>query len=369
MNHPLALRYKQEAVSSLPKNDGLIRTAWRSPSNIALVKYWGKKEGQIPENPSLSFSLSESVTEMRLEATIHSGFSFEYYFEGKQIPGFADRIGAYLKSILPYFPFLKGLNLRIESSNTFPHSSGIASSASSMSALALCLCSMEEKMLGRRREEDFYRKVSFMARLGSGSAARSVYGGFCSWGRTGLLQGTDTPDGSDEYASPVHLDEESVFADLRDAVLIVSPETKSVASSAGHGGMMRHPFAAVRYKQAAVNHSRLLQAIRQNDTGEFMRITENEALTLHSLMMSSDPGFVLLHPGSIEIIKAIRSFREETGAFLTFTIDAGPNIHLIYPEAGRQRVHKFISAELSRYCHEGSWIDDHMGAGPVELSI
>jgi diphosphomevalonate decarboxylase len=85
-------------------------------------------------------------------------------------------------------------------------------------------------------------------------------------------------------------------------------------------------------------------------------------------MMSADPGFILLQPGSLEIIRALREFREQTGAFITFTIDAGPNIHLIYPEEEKGRVQEFIKGTLIRYCHQDQWIDDRLGRGPLELS-
>jgi diphosphomevalonate decarboxylase len=366
MNGKLHEKYTREAVAKLPARKETIRTGWRSPSNIAIVKYWGKSAGQIPGNPSLSFSLKEAVTEMLLTTLPHSGdgFSLEYSFEGKENEAFGMRIRKYLSNILPYFPFLNGFSLDIQSRNTFPHSSGIASSASSMSALALCICSLEEMMLGRRTDEEFYTKASYMARLGSGSASRSVYGGFASWGS---IEGKD--ETSDEFASALEIKKDTVFSDLYDAVLIVSPGQKKVSSSQGHSLMDSHPFAVGRYKQAGKNLLEVLQALENGDVETFIRITENEALSLHGLMMSSDPGFILLEPSTIEIISRIRKYREETGSFVTFTIDAGPNVHLIYPGAVREDVLKFIRDELLEFCHDGNWIDDRIGEGPEELRL
>ena len=125
------------------------KVAWRSPSNIALIKYWGKKEGQIPANASLSFTLSKSYTETKIaysENENGNNVSIDFLFEGKKNELFEQKIVKFLNSINKYFSFLSKLHLKIESKNSFPHSAGIASSASSMSALALCLCSIGGKL-------------------------------------------------------------------------------------------------------------------------------------------------------------------------------------------------------------------------------
>jgi len=157
------------------------RITWRSPSNIALIKYWGKTAGQIPSNPSISFSLQAAYTETLIEFSgghQDTGVSLDFRFEGKENPKFQKRIAAFIDSVTGYFPSLNGLHLHIESSNSFPHSSGIASSASAMSALALCLVSLEKKLNGKLEfMNDFHQKASYIARLGSGSASRSIYAG------------------------------------------------------------------------------------------------------------------------------------------------------------------------------------------------
>jgi len=200
MSKGLYHKYLEEALGSFPENRETIRSAWRCPSNIALVKYWGKKPKQIPANPSLSFTLSNSYTEMTLTASRCAGKDpeLEYFFEGVKNEAFETRIRGYLSNINACFPFLSGCDLRIESHNTFPHSSGIASSASSMGALALGICSIEQQLRDGDKDEEFYRKASYMARLASGSAARSVYGGFVTWGKQEGFEFT-----SDEFATPM----------------------------------------------------------------------------------------------------------------------------------------------------------------------
>lgn len=341
-------------------------TEWSSPSNIALVKYWGKRPGQEPENPSLSFSLSESRTFTRVDYEIKKdgALSWNFLFEKKESPSFEPKLRQFFHAVTPYIPFLNYLDLKISSSNTFPHSTGIASSASAMSALALCLVDIEIGILNSEiRETDFFKKASFLARLGSGSASRSVYPAFSVWGETGQLSGS-----SDTFSVPVELPEDSFFKGLRDAILIVSSDKKEVSSSVGHGMMENNPYSGVRYKSAHENLSSLLNAIFQTDKSEFIRITEMEALSLHGLMMTSDPGFILMKCGSIEIIHRIRKFREETGIFITFTLDAGPNIHLLYHENDHQRIKQFILTRLQPFTEKNRIIWDRIGDGPRKSS-
>ncbi len=364
MSTGLHQRYLDEALRQIPGSKGILKSIWRSPSNIALVKYWGKKGVQIPANPSLSFTLSNSYTEMSLTAGQQAGKEpeLEYFFEGEKNEAFESRIRGYLRNISSYFPFLKGCKIRIESRNTFPHSSGIASSASSMGALALGICSIEQQILDRSKDENFYQKASYMARLGSGSAARSVYGGFVTWG---MLEGNEHT--SDEFATPLAGNAGSAFASLHDAVLIISPGTKSISSSQGHALMDDHPYATARYLQARENIRLLERAIIGNDAKTFIQIVENEALALHGLMMSSDPAFFLMKPGTLNVLSRIQQFRKEKGVFVAFTLDAGPNVHLIYPGYERETLLAFIRDELLAYCYQENWIDDRMGRGPVEL--
>ena len=366
MSGGLHQKYLDQALGIIPGSLGILKSTWRCPSNIALVKYWGKKPVQIPANPSLSFTLKDSFTEMILSISQGAGMdpSLDYFFEGARQEAFETRIREYLAEITPYFPFLMRAVIRIESRNTFPHSSGIASSASSMGALALGICSIERIILDGSKDKDFYRKASYMARLGSGSSARSVYGRFVTWGTL-----EDNENTSDEFATPLAESVGPAFTSLCDAILIISPDKKSVSSSQGHALMDDHPYAGARYLQARENIIDLRRAIIGNDIKTFIRITENEALALHGLMMSSDPAFLLLKPGTLEVLSRIQQFRKEKGISVAFTLDAGPNVHLIYPGYEREKVLAFIMDELLGYCYQEQWIDDRMGAGPEELSV
>ena len=122
------------------------RVGWQSPSNIALVKYWGKRGKQLPQNPSISFTLSECHTETFVSFAKAERFGFKFLFDGKENPAFGAKIEKFLDENQAFFPFLNQLALTVESRNTFPHSSGIASSASSMSAFVMCLLDIERSL-------------------------------------------------------------------------------------------------------------------------------------------------------------------------------------------------------------------------------
>jgi len=360
-------KYKEEAkqITDFDYFEGTREIAWQSPSNIALIKYWGKRHFQIPQNPSLSFSLKNAFTETKVAYQYKepSGISFDFYFEEKEHPTFKERINKYLKILADYFPFLNHLHLSIHSNNSFPHSSGIASSASAMSALALCICSIENDLFGDLNDiEEFFSKASYFSRLGSGSASRSLFSGFTIWGEVENFKHS-----TNEFAIQINDTIHGKFMHLRDAILITSMEKKKVSSSAGHSLMNEHPYAKARYKQANQNLNLLLQALKSGDEELFISIVENEALSLHALMLSSEPGFTLLNSNTWEIINAIRKFRKQTKIFLTFTLDAGPNVHLIYNEKDKKEIMDFINGELLLYCYNQMWIDDELGSGPIKL--
>ena len=368
-----------EAFKGEVPDDFQGRVGWSSPSNIALVKYWGKRGKQLPQNPSISFTLSECCTETFVQYEKAERFSFKFFFEGQENPAFGAKIERFLLDNQAFFPFINQLNLKVESRNTFPHSSGIASSASSMSAFVMGLIEMEHILTNlsafrqAQRPSPFevpepvegpvnLQKASYFSRLASGSACRSVYPKMALWGATDCYKGS-----SDEYAVPLENDIHPVFKTYRDSILIVSGEQKSVSSRAGHGLMEGNPYAPARYAQANENIKNLLAALKSGDLDTFIHITESEALQLHALMMCSNPSFILMKPNTLHIIEAVRNFRNETHIPLCFTLDAGPNVHLLYPESEAKKVEKFIKSELVTYCNQGRWITDHVGNWPKLL--
>ncbi len=346
------------------KNTGKVN--WKSPSNIALIKYWGKKENQIPANPSISFTLDTCVTEttisyQKLDAG-SSKFSFELFFEGKSKEDFKPKIETFFKRIEVYLPFLREYHLKIETSNSFPHSSGIASSASGMSALALCLMSMERTFVREMDNDFFIKKASFLARLGSGSACRSIEGPLVQWGKHSNIEGSSNLYGI-RYPYNIH----EIFQNFQDTILLVDEGQKQVSSSVGHDLMHGHPFAGQRFAQAHTHLSEFRSILAEGKLKEFIRIVESEALTLHAMMMTSHPYFILMKPNTLEIINRIWSFREASRSNVCFTLDAGANVHVLYPEKERETVYEFIQAELLHFCENGKHICDRTESGAKDM--
>ncbi|OYQ45557.1 diphosphomevalonate decarboxylase [Flavobacterium cyanobacteriorum] len=338
---------------------------WSAPSNIALVKYWGKKQGQVPANPSVSFTLNNCKTITKLDFEKKEGksdFSFDLLFEGKPKEDFKPKILKFFQRVEQYVPFLKEYHFTIHTENTFPHSSGIASSASGMAALAMNLMSLERELNPEMTDEYFYQKASFLARLGSGSACRSVKGNIVVWGEHKDINGSSDLFGV-AFTGTVH----PVFHNYQDTILLVDKGEKQVSSTVGHGLMHGHPFAQQRFAQAHENLSAIKKALAGGNVEEFITIVESEALTLHAMMMTSQPYFILMKPNTLEIINRIWKFRAETNIPVCFTLDAGANVHVLYPESYTNQVMEFIKAELVAYCQNSQYICDATGNGAIIL--
>lgn len=344
---------------------------WSAPSNIALVKYWGKKDNQpslkgelakqIPANPSVSFTLNHCKTITRLDFTKKENdgnLSFDLLFEGKPKEDFKPKIQKFLERIELYLPFLKDYHFTIDTQNTFPHSSGIASSASGMAALAMNFMSLEKTLQPEMTNDYFYQKASFIARLGSGSACRSVKGSIVVWGNHSNTKGSSDLFGV-EFPNTIH----DTFKNYQDTILLVDKGEKQVSSTIGHDLMHNHPFAERRFAQAHENLSKLSTILQNGNLDEFIQIVESEALTLHAMMMTSIPYFILMKPKTLEIINAIWRFRNETKIPVCFTLDAGANVHVLYPKSNCEKVLQFIQDELVGYCQNAQYICDQIGFG------
>jgi diphosphomevalonate decarboxylase len=329
-------------------------STWESPSNIAFVKYWGKKGHQIPANPSLSMTLNECKTTTTTTFSPADKLSVVLRLDGKRDDKFAAKVFDYLIGLQDFFPWIAKISVEIETSNSFPHSAGIASSASGLSAFALTFTDYLSHLKSDGDESLFFKRASLLSRLASGSACRSVYGGYVSWGESDLL------DSTNEYATPfdVHPD----FSVLHDTVLIISSAEKNISSRSGHSRMAEHFFAESRFAQAKNNFSLCAAALRNGDIEALGGILEAEALSLHAMMLTSPSAYTLLRPNTLSAINAIWQFRHETKLPLYFTLDAGPNLHLIYPESFKNKIHTFITNELGQMGER--MIDDKTGFGP-----
>lgn len=363
-------------------NNGEI--TWSAPSNIALIKYWGKKGNQLPCNTSLSFTLEKSRTQTTLswdkkKSTSKDKFSFDFYFHKKEMPDFHAKIENLISNHLQIYPALKELYFQyqftINSRNSFPHSTGIASSASAMAALSLCFLSFQKLNEGlgafpegadaAEEQSSFWKCASQMARLGSGSACRSVWPYASLWGAQDFKL---IEDQSDEYAVGL-MGLNSIFKDYCDTILIVSEDPKSVSSSQGHRLIAEHPYKFERFKRANLRAQKMLRILQTGDLEQFISLIEADALDLHALMMSSDIPYILIRPNTLAMIEKVRAFREETKIPVGFTLDAGPNVHLLYPKEYFNKISVWVEEELAPLCTESKdsakWIHDEVGAGPL----
>ena len=341
------------------------KVQWSSPSNIAVVKYWGKYGNQMPRNTSISLTLSEckSITSLEWATKKKSGgdLAIDFYFEGKKNDAFGEKTRKFLNENLYLMPFLRYYSLQISTENTFPHSAGIASSASGMSALALCLMDMarSEGIKIDVTGSTFTQHASVLARLGSGSACRSLFEGAAVWGHHPQIE-----DSSDQYAIGLGERLNDVFWGYHDDIVIISDEEKSVSSSAGHALMSNNPFADLRFSIAQQNAFKLMQAMQFGDVKTFGEILEEEALMLHALMMTSHPSYILMKGGTLQVIESLRKFRHETSLPVYFTLDAGPNVHILYPDTCKSQVASFLDEFVN---NRFQVISDKVGEGPQKL--
>ena len=317
-----------------------------APSNIALVKYWGKHGVQLPMNPSISFTLNKSRTHTTALLTLldkpDDKVSFKFHFDGTHRPDFEPKIAIFFDKIKMYAPFITSFRWQIDSKNTFPHSSGIASSASGFAALAKIVIELEKHLYPPKTKEYYDKKASFLARLGSGSAARSTAHPVMIWGQHPKIKNT-----SDLYAVVPDFELHPVFKNFRDSIVLVEKGQKKVSSTAGHNLMTNHPYKNIRKQQGFDHTLQMTTYLKTGDLENFIKLTEVEALGLHALMMTSEPNYILMQPGTLKILHQIRAIRTQTGLPVCFTLDAGANVHVLYPENTKEDLHRVLFSQIN----------------------
>ncbi len=298
-------------------NNSIVVTA---PSNIALIKYWGKADTaeQWPASDSLSMTLSHCSTKTTASTSHHDSFQFNGEVLENTDPRARKPLEhvAFLKRELGY---LGGIH--VSTSNSFPDGCGIASSASGFAALslsvtALCLgCSSFEELNEKGYDIE---KISHLARMGSGSAGRSIFGGFVLW------QKKDRP-----IDQRITCEFAADWWELADTVVICNRDQKSVSSSKAHKAAFSSPLFSARLAGINEKMKRARTAIEKRDLWELGPLIEEEALEMHSVIMTASEPVQYLDERSFQVICWLRKWRQENAAAAFFTIDAGPNIHII----------------------------------------
>jgi diphosphomevalonate decarboxylase len=295
-------------------------TAQASP-NIAFIKYWGNRDNtlRLPSNGSISMNLDGLYT--RTTVSFQPSLPYdELIINGHEVRGAGSERISYILDIIRG---MANIHERAEvmSENNFPSGAGIASSASAFAALALA----GSKAAGLQLSE---RDLSRLARRGSGSAARSIPGGFVEW-----QAGAGDEDsfafsiaGSDHW-------------DLVDCVAIVSAAHKKTGSTEGHAIASTSPLQSARIADAPRRLEICRKAILERDFNTFASIVELDSDMMHAVMMTSTPALHYWKPASLEVMNRVRDWRMD-GIPVCYTVDAGPNIHVICPETEAQIVDK-----------------------------
>ncbi len=295
-----------------------MQAAAQAQPNIALVKYWGKRDIglNLPAVGSLSITLDTLWTKTRVSfAPAYDVDRFQ--LNDRENPDQLKRVSAFLDTLRE----VAGIThrARIESENNFPTGAGLASSASGFAALVVAASDALDLNLGKA-------DLSRFARLGSGSAARSIFGGFVEM-NTGEL-----PDGSDAVAKPL-LDAEAW--PLQVVVGLTSFDAKPVGST---DGMLRtartSPFYPAWVSSSADDLQTARRAVLDHDFDQLAVVSEHSCLKMHALAMSAQPGIVYWNAATVAGIETIREMRH-SGVPVFFTVDAGPQIKAVcLPEAG-----------------------------------
>ena len=281
--------------------------------NIAFIKYWGLKDEakRIPANDSISMNIGCLST--RTTVVFDATFTADTLtLNAQNITGPAlQRVGAFLD----HLRHTTGSQhfAHVHSENNFPLGAGLASSASAFAALALA----GTAALGFHLSE---KELSSLARFGSGSACRSIPGGFVEW-HTDPLTGESF---ASSFASADHWK-------LVDLIAILSKEHKLVGSEAGMISAPSSPLQEARVQDAPHRLDLCRQAILARNFNALAKVTELDCNMMHAVMMTSDPPLFYWHPASLLIMKAVKEWQKQ-GIPVTYTLDAGPNVHVICPQ-------------------------------------
>lgn len=298
-----------------------MKTKAYAPANIAFIKYWGKTNEalRLPANASISMNLSNCYTETEVEFKEDLNED-TVLIDGRKLTGEEkERTVKHLDRIRKIAK-LK-LKARVESKNNFPKKAGIASSASGFAALSLAA----SKAAGLNLSE---KELSILARLGSGSACRSVPDGIVEWKKG--------ENSRSSYAVSLY---PSDYWDLRDIVVVVGEKEKKIGSTEGHSLAESSPFYKERIKGMAEKITNIKKALKKKDFVVFGEIVEREALNMHAVMMTSNPPLIYLSSKTFTVIDLVHQLKEK-GIGCYFTIDAGPNVHLLCEGKNEARIIK-----------------------------
>jgi diphosphomevalonate decarboxylase len=321
-----------------------------APANIAFIKYWGARDlaSATPMNTSISMTLEHCVTQCTVETLDHGGEDEVWRAEpdggfGTPDPEFARRVREHLDRIRQWSG--RKEPVRVATRNTFPTAGGLASSASGFAALTLAAA-------GAFGKKASTKEMSLLARRsGSGSASRSVYGGFVEWPASQSAGGDD-----DSFARQIA---DADHWDLRDVIAVVEIGPKTIPSIEGHRRAASSPYYTKRLELLPDRLDKVRRAIRERDLAALGPVIEQEAIDLHLIAMSCHPPIFYWSPGTLAVLRAVRELRQE-GLAAWATMDAGANVHVICDSDSEDDV----AERLEDLPAVGFVIRDGVGTGP-----
>src|SRR5258706_3456695 len=290
-----------------------------APANIAFIKYWGKRNEKLrlPANSSISMNLSEAFTTTSVEFD-EKLKKDSFRMGGKNVnKDESERVSKHL-NLIRNIAKIK-LYARVETKNNFPKVVGIASSASGFAALTLAASSAAELKLSEK-------ELSILARLGSGSACRSVPDGFVEW-----KEGNGSRD---SYAHSLYPHD---YWDICDLIAVTGIKGKKVGSSEGHTLAESSPFYKTRILGMKNKVQEVKLSLKHKDFASFRGVLEAEAINMHAVMMTSVPALHHWNPMNLEVMNSVIQLRQ-SGMECYFTIDAGPNVHIICEGKNREKI-------------------------------
>ncbi len=300
----------------------------RANANIALIKYWGKRNSRLnlPAVGSISLTLSELWTEttVRFDPDFHEDF-----FTLNGVPANVEqtqRISKFLDLVRQYKGVTYGAH--VNSKNNFPTAAGLASSASGFAALSVAAAFALQLPLSPK-------ELTILARQGSGSAARSIFGGFVE------MHAGKKSDGSDSFAEPL---EPADYWDVRLLIGVTSTESKKISSTYGMSlSRKTSPYFKAWVRSQEKDLDEMRQAIRKKDFERLGELSEHSCLKMHAVALSSNPGILYWNATTVEAMHAVRELRAQ-GVQAYFTIDAGPQIKVLCLPQDQERVSQMLTA-------------------------
>ena len=297
----------------------------KAHTNIALVKYWGKKDQEliIPQTDSLSLTLNEFYTTTTVNFDNHLTSDLVAIDQQTLSKKEAKKV-VHVLDIVRQLSGIKAF-ARVESINHVPTAAGLASSASAFAALAGAASTAAGLNLSNR-------DLSRLARRGSGSATRSIYGGLVEW-QKGI-------DDASSFAQPIL---ENVDFPIEMLAVLVDTKKKKVSSRSGmQSSVETSPYYDAWRQVVANDMIAIKQAIKAKDIDQIGHIAEENALRMHALTFSADPGFTYFNGETLTIIKAVEDLRNQ-GVNCYYTMDAGPNVKVIYNRGNRNKIVEELS--------------------------